>query len=820
MESLFREVRFALRALVKRPGFTAVAVLTLGLGLGANLSIFSLVDAVLLRPPAAVRAPERLVSVWTSDFSGPRYGASSYPDYEAIAAATDAFAGVAASSPRPLSLAGAASSERIFGEMVSGNYFDVLGVRPALGRFFLPEEAGAAGGHPVVVLGWGLWQRAFGGARDVIGRTVRLSGVPLTVVGVAPPGFRGSVRGLALEVWVPFSADRTLLDFGPDERGNRGLFVTARMRPGVTVAEAQARLDLLARQLHSAYPQEWTDVKSQPRVLTAVPERLSRVPPMARGPVVGFMALLMAVVGIVLLIACANVANLLLARATGRQREVAIRLALGATRRRLVRQLLVESLLLALGGGALGVLIARWTTALLAGFHPPIDIPLALDLRVDGAVLGFGLLLAVATAVAFGLAPALRATRPDLVPALKDEGPTVRAAGRRFGLRNLLVVGQVAGSLVLLVAGSLFLRTLRQATHIDAGFDPENLLLVAFDLSTERYDAARAADFYDRLEERVGALPGVRAVSLAERVPLGLNFARRGLVIEGYEKQPGEDMEQAFNVVGANYFRTMGTRLVRGRAIDARDREGAPLAVVVNESFARRFWPGADPLGKRIGWEGPEGRMAEVVGVARDGKYRSLAEEPRPYFYIAAAQAGLRDLTLHARTAGDPRALVPAVRAAVRELAPGLPIANLTTLREQVAVSLLPQRLAAAVLGVLGALALLLAVVGLHGVVAYAVSLRTRELGIRVALGARPADIRRMVVLDGMRLFTIGAALGLGLALATSRLLRGFLLGGDGADPVAFLVPPLLLAAVALLAAYLPARRATRVDPVEALRSQ
>ncbi|MBX6363369.1 MAG: ABC transporter permease [Gemmatimonadetes bacterium] len=818
MKGLVREIRFALRALRKRPGFTAVAVLTLGLGLGANLSIFSLVDAALLRPPAAVREPERLVTLWTSDFSGPRYGGTSYPDYEAIAAAADVFAGVAASSPRPLSLAGVAGSERLFGEIVSANYFDVLGVRPALGRFFLPQEAGAAGGHPVVVLGWGLWQRAFGGSRDVIGRTVRLSGVPLTVVGVAPPGFRGSIRGLALEVWVPFSADRALLGFRPEGRGDRGLFVTARLRPGVTVAEAQARLDLIARQLHAAYAQEWTDVRGRPRVLTAVPERLSRVPPMARGPVVGFMALLMAIVAIVLLIACANVANLLLARAAGRQREVAIRLALGATRRRLVRQLLVESLLLALAGGALGVLVARWTTALLAGFHPPIDVPLALDLRVDGAVLGFGLLLSVATAVAFGLAPALRVTRPDLVPALRDEGSTVRAGGRRFGLRNLLVIGQVAGSLVLLVAGSLFLRTLRQATRIDAGFDPENLLLVAFDLTAERYDPARAADFYRRLEERVSALPGVRAVTLAQWVPLGLDFARRGLVVEGYQARPGEDLEQGFNVVGDDYFRTLGTRIVRGRALDERDHAGAPLAVVVNESFARRYWPGADPLGKHIGWEGPDGRMAEVVGIAQDGKYRSLGEEPRPYFYIAAAQVDARDLTLHVRTAGDPRALVPAVRAAVRELAPGLPIAKLTTLREQVAVSLLPQRLAAVVLGVLGAGALLLAVVGLHGVVAYAVSLRTRELGIRVALGARPADIQRMVLADGMRLVAIGAAVGLALALAASRLLRGFLLGGDGADPVAFVAVPLLLAGVALVSAYIPARRAGRVDPMEALR--
>ncbi|HEX7090945.1 MAG TPA: ABC transporter permease [Longimicrobiales bacterium] len=814
---MLKDIRYAARILARSPGFTLVAVLMLALGIGANTAIFSVVNAVLLRPPAHVAEPERVVTLWTSDYSGPTFGSSSYPDYEVFREQTEVLAGLAAYRIQPVNLIEPDETVRLAAERVSANYFDVLGVRPARGRLFCPEDA--AGPQPVAVISHALWQSRLGGDPGVVGRTVRLNAGLFTVVGVAPEGFLGSIRGVRVDVWVPLQA--TGLLGTPDDfltrRGDRGLLVLGRLRPGVPVERAQAHFDVVARQLLASYPDAWRDVNGRGRRITVLPERESRVLPQLRGAVLGLMGLLLAVVGLVLLICCANIATLLLARAAGRTREVAIRLSLGAGRARLVRQLLTESVLLALLGGGVGILIALWAADLLLAFQPSAPIPVALDIAPDGRVLGFALALALGAAVVFGLAPALQATRLDTVSALK-EGALTLAGGRRFGLRNVLVTAQVAISLVLLVGAGLFLRSLQHAATVDPGFDPSNVVVASFDLQTQGYTEAQGRAFYEQLSERVAALPGVVGVTLARNVPLSGGGGRRFTGVEGYEPAPGEDMEFHFNVVGPEYFEVMRVPLVRGRGFTAADREGAPQVAVVNETFARRFWPGEDAIGKRLSRFGTA-ESIEIVGIARDGKYGTLTEEPRPYIYRPFLQ-DYDEMTLHVRVGGDIARVVPLIRREIRALDDRLPILSLTTMEKEMALATLPQRIAAALLGACSALALLLAAIGLYGIVAYAVGRRTREIGIRMALGASRGAVLGMVLRGSMRLVALGLAIGLALSLLAGRTLGSLLGGISPADPVALLAGPLVLAASALAASYLPARRAAHVHPVEALRQE
>jgi predicted permease len=813
MDTLGQDLRFALRQLIRSPGFAVLAVAMLGLGIGATTTIFSVINAVFLRPPVHVREPERLVAVFTSDFSGPRFGTSSYPDFVDFAAGAAGLEGLAAVTPRPFSVASGTESFRTMGEMVSEDYFGLLGVPLVQGRGFIPGESEAD-----IVIGHGLWQRRLGGAADVIGRTMRLSGHTFTIVGVAPEGFTGTMRGIRVEVWAPLAAQR-ILSPGDDmitNRGDRGLFLFGRLRTGVTPVEAQSQLEVVAARLHQAYRQRWTDRMGRARVVTVLPERDARIFPTIRGPVTQFLALLMGVACLVLAISCANLANLLLARGTARRREVAVRLALGGSRVRLVRQFLTEGLVLAAFGAVGGVVLATWATGALSRFEPPLPVPVALDFPLDGRILLFTVLVSALTVVLSALAPALRATRLDSATALRGDLAAAGAA-RRIGLRDGLVIAQVAVSLVVLTAAGLFLVSLRNATRIDPGFHAAGLGLMRLELGIQGYDSVRGRAFYAELERRVGALPGVEAVSLTEIVPLGLSRQRRGIEVEGYAPREGEEMEFGVNTIGAGYFEAMGIPLVRGRGFEPGDREGAAPVAVVNESFARRFWPGENPIGRRFSTA--RGGTREIVGVARDGKYVSLTEEPQPHFYEPFAQAYEADMVLLVRAAGDPQRVLPALAQEARALDPELPV-EVNTMADHLGYALLPQRIGAAVLGAFGLLAALLAAFGLYGVMSYVVSQRTAEIGIRMALGARSHDVRMLVVRRALVLTMTGLGLGLAGAAAATRVLSGFLVDVSPTDPATLASVVVLFTTVALLASWLPARRAAAVDPMRTLRSE
>lgn len=819
------DLRYATRALRNHPGFTLVAVLTLAVGIGANSAIFSLVDAVLLRPPAGVADPQRLVTIYTSDYSSGDFGTSSYPDLEVIRAEQGVFAAVGAYAFRPLSVSLGEQAEMMAATLADAGYFGTLGVVPAAGRLIGPDDASVPGSSPVVVVSHAFWRARFGGDPGAVGRTVRLNGREFTVIGVTPAGFNGLLGSVTSDLWIPLTMDPVMFDpetgrLSLDQltnMGGRWLQVMARLQNGVTIEQAQARLTALARARFEQFPDMWRTITGEGRKLTVRPGSYARVPPRGRGMVVGMSTLLMIVVGLVLLVACANIANLLLVRAAGRRREIAVRLSLGASRGRLVRQLLTESWLVAVMGGVMGLVGAGVLADLIVSLRPPVNIPVRLSVGIDARVLLFTLGLCVLTGAVFGLVPALRASRPNVVTELKGDAIGQRT-GRRFGLRGALVVGQLAVSVTLLVGAGLFLRSLRQAQAVDPGFDPTNTVLMSFALTANGYNQARAQAFYDQLLERAQALSGVEGATLASNVPLGACCGRRFTRPEGYTPAPGEDTEINWNVVGPDYFRVMRVPLVRGRAFTETDRERAPLVVMVNEAFARRYWPGQDPIGKGVSLSGPDGPFRPVVGVVADGKYRSLAEDPLPFLYIPAAQQNRATMTLHVRTRDDPTALLERLRQEVRALDPSLPIINPTTLQDQIGIAVLPQRLAATLLSAFGLVAVLLAVIGLYGVMAYAVSQRTREFGIRTALGATRRDVAALVVSEGLVLAAVGTLLGVAASVAVTRLARALLFEVSPTDPIVFGGVTALLLGVTVLASYVPARRAARVQPMEALR--
>ena len=833
MKNLWQDLRYGLRMLVKSPGFTGVAVLSLALGIGANTSIFSLVNAVLLRP-LPVEEPGRLVFLFNGTRNSP-YSVVSYPNYVDYRDQIRAFSSLATYSGIALSLNVEDRAELVSGLIVSGNYFDLLGVRAALGRTFLPDEDRTPGTHPVAVISYGLWQRRFGGDPNMIGKQLALNGRSFTVIGVAPGGFNGIEPGGTSDIYVPMMMQALVRppragysgEMNPDLLSRRmagWLSVVGRLKPGVTIEQAQAEAMTIARQLEQAYPDMNRD-----RIATLYP--VSKGDPNARGTVLSISALFLSVVGLVLLIACANVANLLLSRASARRKEISIRLSLGASRSRLVRQLLTESVLLAFCGGAAGLLLGLWGVDLFRRFPPPANFfSFAFDFSLDGRVLGFTLLLSILTGLIFGIAPALQASKTDLVPALKDESPALDQGSRRFTLRNLLVIAQVALSLVLLVSAGLFLRSLQQARSIDPGFNPEHVLVSPLNINLLRYTRQQGQQFYRQVIERVEALPGVRSASLARVLLLSGSARTSSVMVEGRSSPDRESRSEGTgggevaqdttlaNIVGLKYFQTLGIGLLRGRDFTAQDGDGAPGVAIIGETFVRRYFPGEDPLGRRISLHGTSGPWLEVIGVARDTKYRTLGEAPAPVTYLPLLQNHETGMTLHVRTAGDPVALVAAVRRELSALEKNLPASDIRTMTELIGRSLFPARMGAALLGALGLLALLLASVGLYGVMSYSVSRRAREIGIRIALGAVRGDVLRLVLKEAMTLVAIGLGVGLGAAFVVTRLLAGFLYGVSVTDPATFAGIALLLTLVALLAGFMPARRATKVDPIVALR--
>ena len=804
---LTHDLKFAWRMLIRRPAFTLVAVLVLGLGIGANATIFSWVESVLLQPVHGVDASPLIAlhgkTATRDDLS------FSYLNFKDLRSARpDGLEDLIAFRGAAMNLRGDGEPRRVWGELVSANFFDVLRVRPVLGRAFIESDGAAIDKEPVVVLSHQAWRRLFAGDPSIVGRSIILNARPFTVVGVAPEGFRGTMIGLTMDLFVPITMQRAFMsgDRLP-QRGNSFLQVYGRLSPGGSITRAQASLDVVAARLAKDY-------QSSNAGRSIVTEPLWRDG--AAGLLLPVMATLMAVVGVVLLIACANLAGLLLARAAGRQREVAVRLAVGASRGRLVRQLLMESVLLAAAGGAAGVVLATWTSGGLMALMPPTPFPIAFDAGVNSRVLAFALLLTLTTSLAFGLLPALRATRPEVSSALKEASGTVSGGPARGRVRSALVVVQVALSLLLLICAALFMRGLGHARTVDPGFSIRDGAMAALDLLPNGYDAARGSAFHRQLLAQVSALPGVEAATVASAMPLDISSgSNMSVEVDGYQPAQGEEIDVYYNRVGAGYFETMGIALASGRPIDEHDVDGRQLSVVINETMARRYWPGQDPVGRIVRFgSGP----ATVVGVARDGKYGQLNEKARNYMYVPIAQYFRHDAILIVRTSGDPVGLVPALHAEVKKLDPNLPLFDIRSIAEHMKLSVFIPSIASTLLGLFGGLALLLAVVGLYSVVAFNVAQRTREIGVRVAMGATRGQILRLVLRQGMMLTAVGLAIGAVLAVGAAYALRSQLMGLAPADAVSFGGTTLLLLVVSLLACVVPAHRATRLDPVRALR--
>lgn len=812
IETLWQDIRYGARVLARYKGFTAVAVFTLALGIGANTAIFSIINTAALRP-LPIESPEQLVSL-TNTTGNRVFPTFSYPNYKDLRDRNDAFSGLIAYRFAPLSVSHDGVNERLWGYVVTGNYFEVLGVKAFMGRVISPEDDRLAGAHPVTVLSYEGWQRRFGADAGVVGKSLIVNGRSFTVIGVAPRGFFGTEIIAAPEFWFPM-AMQAEIEVGNnwlDQRGVENLFIQGRLKPGVSVRQAQSALTSIALQLEREYPQE----NEGRRINLSQPGFMGGT---MRSAVMSFTALLMVVVAFVLLLACTNLANLLLARATERRKEIAVRLALGASRGRLVRQLLTESLLLALISGSLGLLLAYWLVSLAVGFKPPVDVPLSIELHLDYRVLIFTCLASLITGLLFGLLPALQATKVDLLPALKDE--SYGGAPQRSLLKSGLIVLQVSLSLVLLIGGGLMLRALQKAQALDLGFNPKNAAEASFDLRLQGYDQARALEFQKRLLERVRALPVVQSAGLVDLAPVDLHFSRSRVYPEGRTIERAANAPLAMTSrISPGYFQAMSTRFIRGRDFTERDDAKAPPVAIINETFARRFWPGEDPLGKRFSQGGADKPPVQVVGVIEDGKYAGLNEPPQPYFCRPLLQSYSAATTLIARSDTDPQKLVALLRGELQQLDPHLPLSSAKPLEERMAMPLLPVRLAAAVLSSFGLLALVLAAIGIYGVMSYAVARRTREIGVRVAMGAQASDVLRLVIGQGMVPPLIGVVIGISVALLLMRLVNSLLFGISAADPLTYIGVAALLTAVALLACYIPARRATKIDPMVALRSE
>jgi macrolide transport system ATP-binding/permease protein len=806
---MIRDLRYCARMLMKNRGFTLAAVLCLGLGIGVNTAIFSIIDALLFRPLPVPQA-DQLVALRRDDKVGLLSYLITYRIFSEIRENNEFLSGLAAYQYERISFGNRDRSEVIKGELVSSNYFDVLRLKPALGRTFLPEEDRIPGAHLAAVVSHNFWRSRLSGDPNVIGRTITLNGQRFTIIGIAPAGFKGIVAPFGCDIWIPLSK-------------TSGLICTiGRLKPGVSLEQAQAALQIFS-------PRPDNDQSLDPHENGSL--KLVRTDgvifPYMRRLVTKAATLLGVIVGIVLMIACSNLANLLLARASVRRKEIAVRMALGASRLRLIRLLMTESVLLALIGASIGLLVASLFNRLLIALVPPL-MRYDVDLRLDAPVLGFTLLLSLVTSALFGLAPALQASKPDLIPALKDENGKGVLHTRKINLRSALVIAQVAISLPLLICAGLFIRSLQKDLAIDLGFKPENRLVLVLSLEREGYNETTGRKFVRRLMERVVAIPGVRSASVASNIPMGFSGDEGCGPPDGGIRSVGIPVFDCNEQVSPQFFQTMGIPIVRGREFSAQDSERGNNVVIINESLARHYWPGEDPLGKQLRVYGLCGECddkgesfippREIIGIVKDTVAGSVREEPRPLLYIPFQNSLWFHLIVH--TSNDTNGVIKGLRREISSLNENLPVENLMTMTELVSSRLWIQRLGASLLGIFGLLGLLLTAVGIYGVTAYNVAQQTREIGVRMALGAQAGDILRLIMKQVIKLMVIGTTIGLALAFAGTRLLTSFLYGVRVTDPISFAGLSVFMIGVTMIACYLPARRATKVDPMVSLRHE
>ncbi len=826
LASLLADVRFALRWLRRSPAFTLIAIASLAIGIGFNTALFTLVDALIFRPLPVERV-DRLVDVFTSGGDHDQYSTSSYPDFLDFKSQNQVFSDMLAYSPAFGAVTLGDRSRLAMGEAVTGNYFRLLGIHAVVGRTLLPDDD-KPGAARVAVISYRLWNREYGLSPSVVGQAIRIHGQPYTVAGVAPKTFTGMVPLLAPELWTPMAhvddvEPGGIISTVPsptgttrlERRGTRWMFVKGRLKDGVSYGNAAANMRLVGKRLQTTY--EATNKRFD---VSTVPTRDVHIHPVADRTLKPIALALMLVVGLVLVIACANVASMLLARASGRQKEIAIRLAIGAGRRRIVQQLLVESVVMASLGAAAGVLLAWLLTQVAMSVTLPIPIPLSFALRLDARVLLFTALITILAAIVAGLVPALRATRPDLVNDLKNDVAATHAGGRRWTLRDGLVATQIAVTTVLLVAAGLLTRSLMSAQQVGIGFRTSGLAIVSTELNMLGYDATRSKSFYDRALERVRALPGVESAALAERLPFSINYNRNNVFLP--DRHGPDDKGLVLDVarVSPEYFPTLGISILQGRNFNASDTPQSPGVVIVNQAMARKYWPDQNAIGRRIRVTTFNGRELEVVGVSADYKVSTVGEGATPYLHYAVAQHPDSGEEIVARTSGDAGALLTAMRRELLALEPNLIFLDNQTMDAQVAATLLPARAGAISVSAVGIIAMLLASIGLYGVIAYSVARRTREIGIRMALGAQPSSVVSLVMTQGLTIAAVGVAIGAVLALGGAKAMAGALYNVSVVDPIAWSAAVGSLFFVAALANLIPARRASFVDPSSALRSE
>jgi len=823
METLWQDIRYAVRMLIKNPGFSAIAILSLALGIGANTTIFTVVNAILLHP-LPVKDISRLVELDTVDTKTLVTQANttklgmSYPNFQDYARQNQVFTGLSSfTGPFPLTWSGAAEPKQVFGQMVNANYFEILGLAPARGRFFLPDEDTKPGGNNVAVLSYSLWVNKFGSDPNIVGKVLTLNATPYTVIGVGPRGFKGTfVFGNAEEVWIPVSMyTQVLAGFLKDNFNDRRFLATAvfgRLKDGVSMSTAEASLKTIASQLEKAFPKD-----NASRSIALTPLADAAVGVNNRGQIALAGGLMMGIVGLVLLIACVNVANLLLAQAARREKEMSLRAALGANRRRVVRQLLTESLVLAVLSGIAGMAIAYAGRAVLWSFRPPFILDGDLDIAFDSHVLYFTFGVALLTAILTGLAPAIKVARPNLIEVLKVGGRGGSVSWTRNRFRSLLVVAEIALALVALVGAGLFVRSMQNAQRVDPGFESRNLFVFAFDLGALHYDEDHGQQFFRAAIEKAEASPGVASATIASNFPLGGGLGRT-VFPEGQDEASGyRGTMTTLNDIAPNFFKTLRIPLVSGREFTDSDRKDTVQVAIVSEAMARQFWPNQNALGKRFHFFG-ETQLREVVGVARDAVVNQIGEDPQPLAYLPLTQDFSPVATMQVRTTGRPEPAIAPVRSAVQSLDTNLALTNWNTIGELLDQGLWAPRMGAALLTVFGGVALILAIVGVYGVLSYSVNQQTREIGIRMAMGAQTGSVLSLVVKQGMRLAIVGLVLGLVVAFAAMRLLSSLLFGVSAHDPLIFGGVTLILATAAIMACYIPARRAAHVDPLVALR--